>query len=312
MTDASGKARGLRGLSPEFLAALQSGELSPILKRVHADRTLCLEIRANCINVYYRGGSLLRVEPNGTSYSLSFDSNYFKASPTLVEPLAPTSAVTWVDAIPAMKNAMDLFFGRFSKDEREIQQHLLRDNNFGGVARSTDYYLCDIEHRSAHGQFDAIGVHWPSTPQERKRNEDRRLVFFEVKQGDDALDGDRAADGKSGLRAHIKDVNACLAVPGNVEAIQQEMITVFNQKRSLGLLDCGKDLTAFGEQLPLLILVLVNHDPGKSRLRELLSDLPPSPHAELRIAVSSLMGYGLYDQGILSIDEALQQCGTRI
>lgn len=306
MNDTSGKVRGLRGLSRDFLLALQSGELSPILERVHRDRTLCLEMRANCINVYYRGGSLLRVQPNGTSYSLSFDSNYFKASPDLVEPPTPTNAATWIAALPALKNAMDLFFARFPKDEREIQQHLVRDNNFGGVARSTDYYVCDIEYQSVHGRFDAVGVHWPSSPHERKQDGDRRLVFFEVKQGDDALDGE------SGLHAHIMDVNDCLADLTNIAAIKQEMITVFGQKRALGLLDCGKDLRAFNDQRPLLILVLVNHDPGKTRLRELLQTMPPSPHADLRIAVSSLMGYGLYDQGVMSIEDTITRYAGRI
>lgn len=301
-----------RGLSPEFFSALQSGELAPIVERVRADRTLCLEIREDSINVYYRGGSLLKVERAGSKYMFGFDHNYFNASPTLTPPPSPVDAATWADAVPAFKNAMDLFFGRVPKDEREIQQHLLRDNNFGGVARSTDFYICDIEYRSKHGQFDAVGVHWPSSPQDRKRSEGRRLAFFEVKQGDGALDGDRTSDGKSGLHAHVRDVNSCLEGPGHLDAIKKEMLTIFNQKRALGLLDCGKDLGSFSDELPLLVLVLVNHDPGKTRLRELLQPVPDSPHADLRIAVGSLMGYGLYDQGVLSVAEALQQCGTRI
>ena len=37
----------------------------------------------------------------------------------------------------------------------------------------------------------------------------------------------------------------------------------------------------------------------------LLRSLPPSPHAELRIATGSLLGSGLYDPAILTVDEAL-------
>lgn len=289
-----------RGLSPELISALLSGELSPILERVRADRTLCLEIREDYLNVYYRGGSLLKLLKTGPSiYRFDFNRNYFAPSdvnalPTITDP------ATWVRAVPTLKEAMDLRFGRLAKDEREIQQHLLRDNNFSGVSTSTDYFICDIEYNSSeHGQFDAVGVHWPSSGEERKCANNRRLVIAEVKQGDGALEG------SSGLHAHIQKINKCLSSPKNVEAIKQEMITVFNQKRMLGLVDCRKDLVSFSDERPLLVLVLVNHDPAKTALRRLLQTLPDSPHAELRIALSSFMGYGLYDQGIISIDDAM-------
>jgi hypothetical protein len=35
--------------------------------------------------------------------------------------------------------------------------------------------------------------------------------------------------------------------------------------------------------------------------------MPPSPHAELRIATGSLLGYGLYDPAILTVGEALSR-----
>ena len=50
--------------------------------------------------------------------------------------------------------------------------------------------------------------------------------------------------------------------------------------------------------------LLANHDPGSSKLREILSALPPSPHAELRIAAGGLLGYALYDPAILPLSEA--------
>ena len=39
-----------------------------------------------------------------------------------------------------------------------------------------------------------------------------------------------------------------------------------------------------------------------AELRELLGQLPSSPHAEIRVAVGGLMGYGLYDPGLLDLD----------
>lgn len=279
--------------------------LSSILERVRADRTLCLGIRADYINVYYRGGNLLRVKRLGSQYGADFDPNYL-ANPDLLPRPHPTDIAAWISMIPILKDAMDRS-GKL-KIEREIQQSILRDNNFCSSASSSDYYICDIEYAISRGnfRFDIVGVRWPSDRASRKRDRGHRLVFGEVKQGDNALDGN------SGLHDHIRDVNEHLADPKVVDATKAEMITVFNQKRALGLLDCKKDLVAFSDDPPLLVLVLVNHDPEKKRLRELLRSLPESPNAEVRIATSSLMGYGLYHHCVLTVEDALARFGDRI
>jgi hypothetical protein len=287
-----------RGLSPEFLADLQGGLLAPLRERVVRDQSLCLSLRENYINVYYRGGNLMKLSPADGGYAAFFDTKYFAGpAPAMPSPrLREASDVgAWLAALPTLKQAMDLWQ---PGEEREVQQRLLRDNNVGGIARWTDYYVCDIEYANHYGRFDLVAVHWPSTPAARKKQDGRRLVLGEVKFGDSALDG------TAGLHAHITDVNTYLAAPDNLDGLKQEMLRVFNQKRALGLIDCEKDLVGFSDEPPVLLLVLVNHDPDKSRLRELLRTLPPSPHAELRIATGSLLGYGLYDPAILGLKDA--------
>ena len=58
-----------RQLSQTFMDDLLNGCLNPLLKEVQEDDTLCLELRGNfdepnqkdeAINIYYRGGSLLK------------------------------------------------------------------------------------------------------------------------------------------------------------------------------------------------------------------------------------------------------------
>jgi len=68
-------------------------------------------------------------------------------------------------ALPTLKQAMALWQ---PGEERVVQQHLLRDNNVGGIARWTDHYVCDIEYANHCGRFDLVAVHWPSTPAARK------------------------------------------------------------------------------------------------------------------------------------------------
>ena len=295
----------MRGLNSTFLRDLQGGLLVPLRRRVLADLSLCMELRDNYLDIYYRGGRLLNLRAKRGRYLASFDQNYAKGhggASSLKLPGAsvqgPGDVTAWLETVPRLKLAMDLHFGKHPKEEREAQQLLVRDNNFGRVARGTDYFICDIEYANDHGQFDMVAVHWPSIPTERKRSEGRRLVLAEVKYGDGALEG------PAGLSRHIKAVNAFLADAGRVQALKQEMVRVFNQKRALGLVNCGKDLAGFSNERPVLMLVLANHDPDSKVLRRVLGSLPSSPHAELCLATGCLMGYGLFDQAILPLDEA--------
>lgn len=66
-----------RGLSQQFLTDLKEcGSLNDVLKVVLYDDTLCLEIRDNYANIYYRGGNLLRIEESPTGYKAAFDIKY--------------------------------------------------------------------------------------------------------------------------------------------------------------------------------------------------------------------------------------------
>jgi len=47
----------MRGLSKKFMNDLNEGILTPLRRRVLADRSLCLEIREDYVNIYYREGT---------------------------------------------------------------------------------------------------------------------------------------------------------------------------------------------------------------------------------------------------------------
>ena len=260
----------------------------------------------------------MAVERKRDDYSFNFDNSYFEDGKSV--DLEPNDVRAWLEAVPKLKHAIDLHLGRGPRDEREFQQILVRENNFprlaspsdreqtsAGPARSTDYYICDIEYASAYGRFDLIAVHWPSNPTTRKRAEDRRLVFVEMKYGD----GDSQLDGTSGIRSHVKDVN-CFLSQADIGSFKKDMMEVFNQKRRLGLVDCGKDLCSFSDEAPMLLLVLAHHDPDHAKLAEVLDRLPDSRHADVAIATASFMGYGLYDQAIHTLEEAQARFGDYI
>jgi len=71
----------MRKLSHSFMDDLlnSGGLLHPILERVKQDHTLMLSIRKDYINIYYRGGNILRLkEQRDGSYSAFFDNEYNK------------------------------------------------------------------------------------------------------------------------------------------------------------------------------------------------------------------------------------------
>ena len=320
----------MRSLEPSFLSDLHSGILAPLAEKVRSDSSLCLELRGSRINVYYRGANLMEVKELANGYSAKFDKEYFKnakATPLPERvPLEDDDIAQWLSAWPHLKQAIDRYLTVIkSNHEREFQQLIVRENNFGrvsrpangdiqyakrSIARSTDYFVCDIEYEYAipagNRRFDLVAAHWPSNRHVRKDAHDRRLVLVEMKYGDAALAGD------AGLHEHIKDANAFLSEPGRVNDLETDMVRVFNQKRRLGLVDCGKDLAGFSDEQPMLLLVLANHDPGSTKLRDVLTDLPASPNADLRLATASFFGYGLYDQGVHTIDAALRRLGDYV
>ena len=299
-----------RALGGAFLDDLADGVLAPLLEGVKLDATLSLELRGEYINVYYRGGSLLRVSASSPAgrYDVFFDGKYFRSEDVVDYPRAVGAAQDvrhLFEVTPFLKRAMDRFFAKRRNEEGEVQQRIVYDNNASSIALGTDYYACDIEYMSSYGKFDIVAVHWPSS-HERKRSRNRRLVFIEVKHGDGALSE------ASGIVAHVRDVNAFASDAGRLGEIKSDMVRVFNQKRSMGLLECNKDLESFGAEKPLFVLMLANHDPDSIKLRRELSKLPPSPHVELRLGTASFLGCGLYDQGIHTLDQSKARFGDYI
>jgi len=303
----------MRGLKEQFIIDLKTGILAPFGKAVLADTTLCLEIRDNYVNIYYRGGNMFRLTKVRAGYSAFFDLEYAKGDKgelARIIPLAeikePVDVAAWTAMLPHFKQAMDRHRGKHAKEEREAQQLILRENNYGRIARKTDYYICDIEYANPNGRFDLVGVHWPNNHRIRKNAHDRRLILMEAKYGDGAIDD------PAGIHSHIRDINKFLSTTSNVRSLKKEMLKIFNQKRELDLVNCGKDLESFSDEKPMLLLLLANHDPDSKKLRKSLETRPESPHADIYIASGSFIGYGLFDQAVIPIDEAYKRLNILI
>jgi len=311
-----------RGLSEEFIQALLNESnlgLNRFLKLVQNDLTLCLEIRGNYFNIYYRGGNLIKLAENNGKYSAFFDRKYILAPKETQIPEDVGNSklenykdiTTWIKAIPYMKYEMDLWFGKHPKDEREAQQIMVRENNFGRSAKSTDYFICDIEYENIFREkFDMLAVYWPSSSSSRKNNTNLGLAFIEMKFRDSAMSGE------SGIFKHIWDLMDFHQKSGdNFRSVKQEMQKVFNQKLVLGLINNQKEIFSFNEEIADYIFIFANSDPDSRILRRELkrvNEIHSSLPFTLKFAVSNFMGYGLYKQNVYELDEFMERYKRQI
>jgi hypothetical protein len=320
-----------RGLSTKFISDLKKGLLNPLLEFLHNDWTLDFQIRDNEAHIYYRGGKALGLKEKNGSYDTQFDYNYCLPSNRhiseircLPERISSSSDLhKWLNTIPYLKQAMDEWFVKYPKVEREYQQHVVYENNRLKTANGTDYYILDIEYANKKGRFDLIALLWPSTASVRKLSKGYkpRLAFIEKKFGDGALSG------KAGVKDHLRDMNDFLSTPNAFADLRREMALIFQQKRELGLIsglgadeEKGKNnnqVEIISDENPEFILLLAAHDPASKKLIKLFDkrkdpDFPSYGLFDLKFATANFMGYGLYQEAIYDMDTFLCKFSDQI
>lgn len=316
-----------RGLSKPFTDHLKEGGcLHPLLQRVRRDTALDMEIRENYVNVYYRGGSLLKVAPaprKANGYSFTFNKNYSLKKDLAKLDLPPSTVVStedttrWVTAVPLLKDTMDLWFGRHPKDERALQQLVVWENNDSPWANGTDWFIVDIEYDNHQGaRFDLVGLQWESDASARKLTKGYRprLTIIEMKSGDGALSG------TSGVKTHLSQFRTFLSNAERVRSFKREILDVFAQKRDLGLIRSLKTnpnkVQSLDPQIELIFLI-AGHDPASGKLGKILrtardADLDDIPNARVSLCTANFMGYGLYRENVYELSAFLDRYGEQI
>lgn len=293
-----------RAISTRFQDDLKNRMLSSILEQVHKDDNLMIEIRSAYINIYYRGGNILRIREKKAGYSFEFDWRYVKDDAKAKRyqenlPQTITSAdqvEIWAKALPDIKVEMDAYFFNHKKAEREFQQLVLRENNTGSIANKTDYFIGDIEYQIKDTRFDMIAA-------KRRGKGEYRLAIIEMKYADSTLGG------KSGIVDHVK--KAChYLYAHNLNELRNEMSGIMEIKQTLGLMDSLPPEFSFTDEKPEFIFLLANHQPASKVLENELDclinqDFYPAfcQKADLKIATANLFGYGLYNECVYNLKE---------
>ena len=300
------EANLVRSLSPEFLNDLKTGMLSPLRAKVRSDDTLMLALRGNYINIYYRGGSILRLtqRASASEYDAFFDKAYCKISkdlktgPTIVNDA--DGASSWVEAFKDLKEVMNDFFSANRRLEREFQQLVAWENNRSTVANETEYFITDIEFADSDqgAKIDMLGLKWLAT--HRQTGLKCWPVFIEMKYGDDAITG------TAGIAKHVRDLTQIFANAERREALNHIIIEQFKQLSDLELVEYNKSDRVKGFKItrkPEVVFLLANHNPRREMLLKVLEEIDESPDFDLRFFVASFAGYGMHDACMLRLHE---------
>jgi hypothetical protein len=295
----------MRAISDTFINNFLKldGILNPILTQVRSDHTLMLAIRDNYINVYFRGGNILKLSEHKKGfYQTYFDKNYnilgrdIPQLPSKIE--NQEDANVWVASFPILKTFMDEYFSLHNKPEREFQQLVARENNNSSISTESEYFISDIEvnDKETGARFDMMAIRWLAT--RRKDGSRCKPALIEMKYGDGALGRN------AGLKKHLKDMESLISNTENYTKLLQTMENQFNQLDQLGLLKFNKGKSNAKIELsenkkPEVIFILANHNPRSKKLRKILMDpeldkYESSQLFDLRFFVASFSGYGLH------------------
>ena len=301
----------MRLLSPAFGSDLESGLLSGILQRVKEDNTLMLAIRKDYINIYYRGGNIMKISTNGSKYKAFFDTNYKKTNkdlPDLPDKLTTKSeADKWISSLPHLKGIMDVYFSTRQKAEREFQQLIARENNSSSISNETEYFISDMEFSDSDtkARFDMLAIKWLAAA--RKDGTNCIPAVIEVKYGYKALDGN------AGIISHLKDFEQFIADKNKYSNLLNTMASQFNQLDNWGLLNFNRHKNCDGIVIeegakPQFIFILANYNPRSDKLKSILNDpemdrINQSDLFDLRFFVTSFAGYGLHAKNMFKLDD---------
>lgn len=229
-----------------FLTSLTSGKLKGMLNVINNDETLDVQIRNNYLNIYYRGGNIAKIN---SERSVEFDKFYFyldmdrtpkneierggdvwlNLQETKDELISFFKNGDYKQYFAKAKEAMDKWFDKMKKEEREAQHKLSINNQYG----RSDYTIIDLEYQVS--TLSEFKCELPKGKPQKPRfdiiavDHQGNLCIIELKKGAKALLG------KSGLFEHWECYEE--SIGRNPQPFVKEMKKILKQKQEFGLID---------------------------------------------------------------------------
>lgn len=265
----------MRQLSKRFVESLtKAGVRKDMLDYITHDPELDMQLRGDYINVYYKGGSILKIKPK--SYFL--DEMYFNDSDKMrskyakEDPIIHANLVKQRDDLVKFLEDKGRIADYFSKakavmdkwalslsdkvefEEKKEQQEIAIANR-----RDTDFVVLDLEYAVSSTseyayngtldkkvpRFDIIAIH------------NERLVVIELKKGLGAVSG------TSGVKPHMDCFDHTIG-RDNDKLFVKEMQELLRQKQAFGLLDKTLEIK---DEKPLFMFAYANES-GKDEFAD--------------------------------------------
>lgn len=214
----------MRKINDEFVRELKEGCLSFFLEQVkNRKQELCLEIRNGYINIYYKGGNLLRITQKKNRYNFYFDAKYClnkgdDSNYNLLNSLNSNSVEDYIENFETMMAEMDSWLNKHPKAEREFQHRLLINNP----------QIIDIEYATPKSKTTGVKLNMRL---DMLMVEDDKLVIVENKFGTGAITGN------AGVRKHYEDICNLLNTSDVYNELVQSVENIAKAKYDLGLIE---------------------------------------------------------------------------
>lgn len=288
----------MRKLRSDFM---KDPDLIKVVDIVKKDDTLLFCIRENNINVYYRGVSILKFEDGKGIDKSNYNKVYLSNSELNI-----SNVDEWIKNIVALKNLVDTQISNF-QTEKEFQQLVVRTNTSSKLALESDCYFVDIESIDPdmkECRFDIVGFKWTN----RKNINKCQLSIVEMKYGKDAFDN---------MNKHFSDI-LYLDGHSHLESLKEQTLIQFKQLRELGLINLSSGADKNADDIKELdkkaecIILFADLNP-KSELtyriyKEAIKTQSQLKNIEIKFAVSSFMGYALFNQFVLDLNKFRDFC----
>lgn len=231
----------MRHINIRFVEDLLHGELAYFLTQVKNNRNkLSLEIRSGYINIYYKGGNLLKITQKREGYSFFFDARYCRHKDgknfDMLNNL-PDDAQSYQKHFSLMMQEMDQWFEEHPKPERDYQHQLLVNNP----------EIVDIEYQIGRRMRLDMLLYTNG-----------KLLIVENKYGTGAIGG------KAGVAEHYKDICEVLNDPALLDELTESACHISKAKKALGLVDAEirrTDITSVE-----ILFLLANYNPNSQSL----------------------------------------------
>lgn len=235
----------MRGINKQFIEELKIGDLSFFLEKAKSMRdSLSLEIRDGYINIYYRGGNLLKIVQKRNGYTFNFDSRYClnkkdTSHHELFSSLKSTDIESYINYFDLMLSEMDSWFIEHPKKEREYQHGILISNpNILDIEYQINYR--DEENNPKAMRFDMVLF------------ADDSIIIAENKYGNGAVCG------SAGLSKHYKDICSVLSNDALHDELLSSIKNIAKNKKDLGLIDF--DIPPLSREKTKILFVLANYN----------------------------------------------------